>query len=272
MKKKILGMIGMLLLCFTVTMPVSAAKEETGFSSQCPRVLDMAELLTEEEEAKLTDTLDEISVRQQMDVTVATTNSLAGQSVQDYADLLYEQCGFGYEETKDGLMLLISMEDNDWHISTCGAGINAFTDAGISYIGEKIVPYLSDGEFAEGFQGYGQLCDEFITQAKEGKPYDSDSLPKEPLSMIWIPISLVFGFILAFLVVGQMKAQLKTVRFQPAAKSYIKEGSMQVTERRDLFLYHTVTRVQKPKEEESSGSSVHTSFSGTKHGGGSGKF
>lgn len=271
MKKKLHIILAMLLLCFVIGVPVEAAKKD-GFSHQGQRVLDMAELLTSQERAELEDTLDEISTRQNMDVAVATTNSLEGYSVQDYADQLYEQCEYGYGDTKDGLILVISMEDNDWYISTCGEGITAFTDAGIAYIGEEIVPYLSDGDFAEGFQIYGQLCDDFITQAKEGEPYDGGSLPKEPLSMVWIPISIVFGFILAGLVVWQMKAQLKTVHFQSAAKNYVKDGSMKITESRDFFLYHTVTRVPRPKDEDSSGSSVHTSSSGTSHGGGGGKF
>ena len=90
--------------------------------------------------------------------------------------------------------------------------------------------------------------------------------------MIWIPIALVIGFVLAKIVVGVMKGQLKTVRYQAAADSYVKSGSMDITESRDMFLYHTVTRTEKPENDSSSGSSTHTSSSGTTHGGGGGKF
>lgn len=78
------------------------------------------------------------------------------------------------------------MEDNDWYISTCGYGITAFTDAGIEYIGEQIVPYLSDKDFAGAFEAYITLCDEFITQARTGKPYDIGSFPRKPLSPAWL--------------------------------------------------------------------------------------
>ena len=81
------------------------------------------------------------------------------------------------------------------------------------------------------------------------------------------------GFVLSLIIVGRMKAKLKTVRFQPAANSYMKAGSMNITESRDLFLYNTVTRTAKPKDNDSGGgSSTHTSSSGSTHGGGGGKF
>ena len=158
-------------------------------------------------------------------------------------------------------------------ISTCGYGITAFTDAGIEYIGKQIKGELSDGNFAGAFDKFADLCDDFITQARTGEPYDVKNLPKEPLSLIWIPIAIVVGFVLSLIIVGRMKAKLKTVRFQAAASNYIKDNSLNINERRDLFLYNTVTRTAKPKNDDSGGgSSTHTSSSGTTHGGGGGKF
>ena len=191
----------------------------------------------------------------------------------DRSDLGVCYSNFGYGESKDGALLLISVEDNDWYISTCGYGITVFTDAGIEYIGKQIKGDLSDSNFAGAFDKFAYLCDDFITQARTGEPYDVKNLPKEPLSLIWIPIAIVAGFILSLIIVGRMKAKLKTVRFQPAANSYMKAGSMNITESRDMFLYNTVTRTAKPKDNDSGGgSSTHTSSSGSTHGGGGGKF
>lgn len=271
MKKKISVIIFVLVLCISTVLPVFAA-ETDGFVDEYYRVADMAELLTETERTALLEKLNEISVRQNMDVVVATTNDLEDYSVRDYADLLYESCKFGYGSNKDGLLLLISMEDHDWCISTYGYGITAFTDAGIEYIGEQITSDLSDGDYAAAFTRYAELCDDFITQARTGEPYDSGNLPRGPLSMIWLPVSVIIGFVIAKIIVGNMKSQLKTVRAQATANSYVKNGSMNITESRDLFLYHTVTRTAKPKNNSSSGSSTHRSSSGATHGGGGGKF
>ena len=273
MKKKITGILLILLLCFTVTLPIFG---EEGFSSGYDRLLDTAGLLSDSENADLLAKLNEISERQSVDVVVVTTEDLEGyDSVSAYAEAVFEDCDYGYGSEKDGVLLLISMADRDWYIATHGYGITAFTDAGISYIGEKITSDLSDGDYAAAFTRYAELCDDFISQAKSGAAYDNGSLPREPLSVIWIPVSLVIGLVLALITVGCMKAKLKTVRRQAAADSYVKKDSMNVTESRDLFLYRTVTRTAKPKNEDngsSSGSSTHTSSSGSTYGGGGGKF
>lgn len=271
MKKKVLTLLFSLVLCLCIATPAFAQTD--GFTSEYERVQDLAGLLSDNEEALLVTKLNELSERQKMDIIVLTTDALNGKTPQDYADDIYDYSNFGYGESKDGALLLISVEDNDWYISTCGYGITVFTDAGIEYIGKQIKGELSDGNFAGAFDKFADLCDEFITQARTGEPYDVKNLPKEPLSLIWIPIAIVAGFILSIIIVGRMKAKLKTVRFQPAANSYMKAGSMNITESRDLFLYNTVTRTAKPKDNDSGGgSSTHTSSSGSTHGGGGGKF
>ena len=272
MEKKITAMIFAIVLCFCAPFSVFAADAD-GFSNEYYRLNDLAQLLSESEQEDLLKKLDEISVRQKMDVTVATSEGLDEyNTVSEYADALYEYCDFGYGKSKDGLLLLINIKDNDWYISTCGYGITAFTDAGIQYIGEQIKPDLSDGNFAAAFDKYADLCDEFITQARTGEPFDSANLPRKPLSLLWIPGSILIGVVLALIVVGIMKSKLKTVRFQAAANNYVKKDSLNITQSKDLFLYQTVTRTEKPKDDSSSGSSTHTSSSGTTHGGGGGKF
>ena len=275
MKKNLLITILTIFLCLFMVVPVLAEGEdaENGFADEYYRLLDMASLLSDEEVDSLTSRLDELSLRQKMDVVIATTDTLDGKGVVEYADDLYDYCSFGYGANRDGLILVISMEDNDWYISTCGYGITVFTDAGIEYIGKQIVPYLSDSDFAGAFATYITLCDEFITQAKTDKPYDIGSLPREPLSPAWILVSLIVGLILSCITVGKMKAKLVTVRTQAAADSYIKPGTLNINDSREMFLYRNVTRTQKPKNNSSSGgSSTHTSSSGTTHGGGGGKF
>ena len=132
---------------------------------------------------------------------------------------------------------------------------------------------MGDGNYAAAFNTFAELSDDFITKSREGEPYDKSNLPKGPLSIVWILISILVGVGLAMFIVGRMKAQLKTVRFQAAAGDYMKSGSLNTTESKDTFLYNTVTRTAKPKSRDSGGgSSTHISSSGSSHGGGGGKF
>ena len=133
------------------------------------------------------------------------------------------------------------------------------------------MPSLSDGDYAGAFEIYADHCDEFITQAKTGDPYDTHNLPKEPFDFLMnLVICFVIGLVIAAIATAIMKGQLKSVRSQAGASSYVKSGSLNVTHRQDLFLYRDVKRTAKPKD--SGGSSTHTSSSGRSHGGGGGKF
>lgn len=257
---------------------LSSGAESTIIPDTRKRVVDMAELLSDSDKTALLSKLDEISERQKLDIVVLTVNTLDGKTPRDYADDFYDYNGYGFGENKDGILLLVSMEDRDWWISTTGYGITALTDAGIEYISKKFLSDLSDGDYAQAFTTYAELCDQFITQAKTGEPYDIGNMPKEPFNVAWnILVAFVIGLVVAFVVTNIMKKQLKTVQLKSEANNYVKSNSMIVTENRDLFLYNQVSRRARPKETDnrsgsSGGSSTHTSSSGSSHGGGGGKF
>lgn len=243
-----------------------------GESLIAPRLSDGAKLLSDSEAGSLLEKLDEISKRQKVDVVIATVNGTEDLTIEEFADLFYELSGFGFGAEKDGLLLLVDKDNGKWYISTNGYAIEAFTDDGIDYIGKQISPFLTDGDFNGAFVIFADLCDDFITQARTGEPYTKANLPREPLSLVWIPLSLIIGFLIALIVVGNMKGKLKTVRAQSKADSYVKKDSMNITDSRDLFLYRTLTKTKKANEQKSSESSTHESASGKTHGGGGGSF
>lgn len=264
MKKRIFAVLFILILCFACVLPVGAVSEQ-------PRMVDNAGLLSDGEFADIARKLDEISERQQFDVVITTTNGTDGKYIRDFADDFYDYNYYGFGNNYDGCVLVVDMVGRDWWISTCGYGITALTDAGIDYIGDQITDDLSAGEYYDAFEKFADLCDEFVTQAKTGTPYDTGNLPKEPFRFFFcLLISVGIGFVISLIVTGVMKGKLKSVRRQTAAKDYLVPGSLNVTQSRDMFLYRNVTRRAKPKE--SSGSSTHTSSSGRSHGGGGGSF
>ena len=264
-------------LALVVTLAVPAFAVEGGFADLYYRMNDSAKVLTEDEDNELEDALEELSLRQSFDVTIATIESLESvdyDSMEAYADDLYDFCQFGYGPEMDGV-LLVSVGDRKWHISTCGYGITAFTDAGIQYLGQQMTPFMADGDYAGAFRTFVQWSDTYIDAARAGHPYDVNNLPREPLSLMYLFLALGIGLVLAWVVVSVMKSQLRSVAFQENAASYVREGSMNLTNSRELFLYRDVSRtehVEAKDSDSSGGSSTHTSSSGTTHGGGGGSF
>ena len=138
-----------------------------------------------------------------------------------------------------------------------------------------MTPDMADGDYAVAFRTFIQWTDAYVTAAREGHPYDVDNMPHEPLSILYLCLALVIGLVTALIVTGVMKSRLKSVAPQRDATSYVRQGSMKLTNQRDLYLYREVHRTERPKESSSSdsgGSSTHTSSSGSTHGGGGGSF
>ena len=265
-------------LVLAVTLAAPAFAVEGGFADLYYRMYDGAGVLTEDEDNELEDALEELSLRQSFDVTIASIESLesvGADSMEQFADDLYDYCQFGYGTDRDGVLLLVSVGDRKWHLSTCGYGITAFTDAGIQYLGQQLTPFMAEGDYAGAFRTFVQWADDYVTAAREGHPYDVNTLPREPLSPMYLVLALGIGLVLAWVIVGVMKGQLRSVAFQENAASYVREGSMKLTNQRDLFLYRDVHRTEHVEEKDSDssgGSSTHTSSSGTTHGGGGGSF
>lgn len=281
MKNKNKIAAALLALFISILFVIPAAPAVTAKAADdIQRVVDRADLLSDSEETELSESLDEISVRQQVDVVVVTVDSLEGASVVDYADDFMDYNGYGLGEERDGILFLLSMEERDWYISTSGYGITALTDAGREYMSEKFLPYLRDGDYAEAFRVFAAQCDDYITQARTGVPYDVDNIPTEPFSPFGtLVIAVGVGFVISLIVTGFMRLGLHSVYSEPAADSYMKRDSLRLTKDYELFLYRTVNRTERPQENSSSGSSgssggsrTHVSSSGRTHGGGGGKF
>ncbi len=267
MKKILTAVLSFVLITVSI---ISVSALDNG---SVTRVNDYADLLSDSQETKLREKLDEISEKNQCDVVILTVDELDGKSSQAYADDFYDENGFGFGANYDGILLLVSMGQRDWAISTCGYGITAFTDAGMDYMVDRFKPDLSDGDYYKAFDTYADLCDDFLVQAKTGNPYDVGNLPKTPLGLHWILIALVVGVIIAVIVIGVMINDLKSVRPNNRAADYQKEGSFVLNTQKDMFLYRTVSKTKIQKQSSSGGgSSTHRSSSGRTHGGSSGKF
>lgn len=109
---------------------------------------------------------------------IVTVDSLNGKTVEEYADDYYDDNGYGYGENDSGILFLVAMDDRQWNISTSGDAITAFTDAGLAYMEDQFVPDLSDGAYLDAFSKYTSLCDDFLTQAEKGEPYDTGTFRK----------------------------------------------------------------------------------------------
>lgn len=237
-------------------------------------VIDDAGLIKASDEKKLDKKIKNIQ-KDKFDVVILTVKSLDGKSAQDYADDYYDNNDYGLDNEKSGVLFLVSKGDRKYHISTKGAGIKAFTDYGIGRIKEEIKPYLSDGDYFNACDEFLNITKDFVKAYKDGTPYDTDNPYNEEIDYVILEvIALVIAFVIALISVGIMRLRMNTAKPKGTAMEYIKKGSFKLTSEKDIFMYSTVTKTAKPKDNDNSagGSTTHVSSSGSEHGGGGGSF
>lgn len=222
-----------------------------------PLVVDNADVLTDAEEADLTAKLEALGSEYDIEIGAVTVDSYEGKDPQSFADDFYDYNGYGYGENDDGIIVVFNTGEGDGNrniaISTHGTGIDLLTDNEISLIIEMMIDPVKNGDFAGAFDNFVLECENAIDPS---------------ISIIWIPVSILIGFGLAFLIVKLQASKLKTVIQKADAADYV--GNVMLTSQYDNFMYKNVT--SSPKVKSSSGGSTHTSSSGRTHGGGNKSF
>lgn len=236
-------------------------------AAESVKVVDLELHLTNNQNISLTEKIDKVSEEIGVDIVIVTVTDFDDKSAEAYADDYMDYNGYSL----DCVLLLVSKGEGEYYISTHGYAKKAFTGAAIENTERTIEPLLKQDDFYDAYIKFVDLSEDYVQRARGGDPFDSDDLPKEPFSILKnVVIALVIGFIIAIVVVLTFKSQLKTVHSKYTANDYEKDGSMKVTRSHDFFLYRTIVRVPRPKDNGSGGS--HRSSSGRSHGGGGGRF
>ena len=277
MIKRVFALLTALTLLYLLACPALAAEEVAPYwypesvtdfedfhnDPSTPRLVDDADIFTDEEEAELTAKLD--SLREnfpQSDFVVFTDNSSYGLDHDVYAADFYVFNGYGVGGDYNGVILLICMDPDHrgWYIWGTGGCEKLFqSDANIDHLNSTISPYLRDGEYAQGVSAY---LDDLNVLFSKGR------FPKGIRPLIVIG-ALLGGLVIGFIVRAVLESEMDTVHEAVQADRYLDTGSVNLRHSADYFLYRTVNRV---KREKSSSSHSSSSSSGRSGSGGGGSF
>lgn len=117
------------------------------------------------------------------------------------------------------------------------------------------------------------MCDDYVKEARDNRPYDTGHLPWDISDTIIIVSSVAIGFLMSLMMTCCERLKLKSVQNKSRASDYEVSDSLNIRVRNDVFLYDKLTKSRSSSSSDSdSGSSTHTGSSGTTHGGSSGNF
>lgn len=286
--KKIYSLFSLFLCLALLVLPASAVPL---------RLVDEADLLTDEEYSALLDRLDAISLKHGADVAIYTLPSLGGHDITVWADTVYDSEGYGQGSDYSGIIFVISMDEREWAISTCGEAIDIFTDRRQQNMTDAMIGDLSAGNYADAFYTYAGYCEDLL---EAGVPtYEDDEFTYIGFEDDYAVVSpgyttgdtfsvgecliaaIIIGLIAAAIYTFILVNQLKSVAPAKNATIYTRPDSFNLTRKQEVFLYKNVSRVRRQQNNGASGSSrssggsrssTHRSSSGRSHGGSRGRF
>ena len=146
-----------------------------------PRVVDDADIFTDDEEARLEARIAEIAPRYQADIVIFTDISTHGLSRAVYAADFYDFNGYGYGPEHDCFCLLLCMDPADrggWCCVT-GEPRRLYTEQNANDLDDVLYEYLGNGQYFTGVYDWigniGTLLDKGIPFAPPWYPSLSEN-------------------------------------------------------------------------------------------------
>lgn len=230
-------------------------------------VFDISNLLPYEEWEELEARAADISNRQHCGVYFALVDDFTDYgdgSVYEVTYQLYHGSELGMGTGRDGIIVLLSMEERDYAMFVYGEYAEyAFDEFGQEELEERFLGDFGDNDWYGGISNYLDACDEFLTKADAGDPV---RLPYWEYFWEYFPAVAFLACLPAGAVCLVLKWGMKTVHRKTEADKYIAKGGLDLTEQYDRYTHTTETCTKI--ETESSSSSGSSSESG---GGGSGR-
>ena len=269
-KKSLSALLLLLLLLCTASIALAVPKQAPPPKAQeqgigADRVVDEADILTVDEEKALDTKLAAVEQSHKVRILIGTMKDTGGATLGKVANNVVDQIP-GENGT---IVLLLSMKERDWYISTDNKMRTRITDGkGVDYLAGEFLPDLKEGKYAAAFTAFAATTDEMLTYyEKEGEPYD----PANAFNLMAFGIALACALILGGTIYYILYECGGNVTSATEADAYLNQDSFTLTQNEDNYLYTSISRQAKTKKE-SSDSNVSTSSSDSSHGGGGGKF
>lgn len=231
-------------------------------------IFDLSDQLSYEEWVELEARASDISQRHGCGVYAAFVDDFTeyggGNDVYKTTYQLYHASELGMGADRDGIIILLSMDDRDYAMFVYGDHAEyAFDRYGQKELEDAFLGYFGDNDWYGGVSHYLDTCDEYLTRAEEGKPVRKNTLPMY-LIVVAASCAIAGGICL------MLKWQMKTVHKKAEANEYVAAGGLNLTKQYDRYTHTTETR--RKIHDDSDSNSGTSSCSGGGGSGRSGKF
>lgn len=247
-----------------------------------PRVVDDADIFSDEEEAELNNRINEVVENLGIGYALFTDNNNHGLSPEEYSSDFLHFGGYGVGDGYGAVVFYISFEEGNrcWRTTSINSYESIFTSYVTFQIDEMVDADIRAGRYYEAylkhidfvgklFENGGELTDELIYadydeyEANYSADYSDDD--KDSNIFTTIAAAVVVGAIVGGMHLASCKKAMRVV--SPVdAHEYLVKGSFDLRDKQVYYLYSTVTKTEKQKSGGSSGGGSSYS-SGSSSGG-----
>ena len=138
----------LLLILFVAVIPAATVHAEQ-WKNLNPQgyVNDFAGVLNAATVKKLTEVSTEVDQKAKAQIAVVTVKTLEGDTVEDFANHLFQKWGVGYKGTDRGVMVLLATDDHKYWTEV-GYGLEPILpDGKVGGFGRDMVPLLRQGDY-----------------------------------------------------------------------------------------------------------------------------
>lgn len=238
------------------------------------KIYDYAELLTEEEEKVLKESIDEFIETNKMDLVIVTDSFSYIQDTEneDYAADFYDYNDFGMQfENNSGILLLRNSNPSDpyYDMYTFGNAQLYFNQQRYDSILDGIYNDLHAGNYLIGMKDFISRTDSYIKQGipSEMKNYyvDEKGYLKQNYHIPWT-ISIIISLVLTTIIMVIMIGKNKMVKKAITAEEYVNKNSINISKKEDKLINTHTTHYRISSDSGGGGFSSH-SHSGSSGGG-----
>lgn len=242
MTKKIFAII--IAVIISLTFAVSASADTY------MHVADNANKLSGEEFEEL----ENIAIKLESSYGICVMICIADETTGMYDDAYAEWIYTDSTDNENGIILLHNDGENTYAVFTSGNADEIFDDEAIAEMRDA---YDSNNSYYGGVYDYYELAEEYLEAAyntndgsgEEAVITTGETEEKDGVAFIWLPVSLVIGLLVGFIIINSIASKNKSVHMQKNATVYTRPGSMIITGSADNFLYSNVEKKEKPKQE-----------------------
>ncbi len=187
-----------LLALLAVLLLPAAALAQT-FPALSGRVVDEANIIPADVEARLTDKLAGLEQQSQRQLVVVTLPSLQGYEISDYGYQLGRTWGLGDKVRNDGAILIVAPNERKLRIEV-GYGLEPVLTDGLSslIINQQIVPKFKAGDMPGGIEaGTDAIIKQLTLPADQAQQIAAQAA--KPVKQDGIPFGMVIWLIFLFL-------------------------------------------------------------------------